>query len=168
MDVAALLLELYGRVPPLAAQAVEGLDAEQLRRIPGPGTNSIGWLIWHLTRVQDMHVSELLDSEQLYLSDGWAERFGLPAEQWDVGFGHTPEQVAAVQPDGPQVLLDHLGAVQARTDEMLAGLTAADLDEIIDERFDPPVSRGVRLVSIVDDGLQHVGQACYLRGLFGY
>ncbi len=166
MDVAALLLELYGRIPPLTEAAVEGLDAAYLRRVPAPGTNSIGWLVWHMTRVHDHHVSELLGCEQLYLSDGFAGRFGLAADPNDVGYGHTPEQVAAVQPDGPDVLLDYMRTVQGRTDGMLAGLDAEALSEIVDERWDPPVSRGVRLISIADDSLQHVGQALYLRGLY--
>ena len=166
VDGPAVLLDLYGRIPPLAASAVEGLDAAELRRTPGPGTNSIGWLVWHMARVQDHQISELLEAEQLYLTDGWADRFDREPDPWDIGFGHTPEQVASVQPDGPQVLLDYLGAAQARTEDMLRGLRGDDLDDIVDENWDPPVTRGVRLVSVADDCLQHVGQACYLRGLF--
>jgi hypothetical protein len=166
VDVAALLLELYGRIPPLARSAVVGLDAAQLAEQPAPGTNSIGWLVWHLVRVQDDHVAELLGDDQLWASDGWASRFGLDPDRSNTGYAHTDEEVTTIRPDGPDVLLDYLDAVDRRTRGMLAALTPAELDRIVDRRWDPPVTLGVRLVSIADDCLQHVGQAAYLRGLF--
>jgi hypothetical protein len=167
MDISALLLELYGRVPPLARQAVEGLDADALTNRPAPDANPIGWLVWHLTRVQDHHVAELLGEDQVWVGGDRARRFGLPPDPSNTGYGHTAEDVAAVRPDGPEVLLEYLAAVDARTRAMLAGLVATDLDRIVDRRWDPPVTLGVRLVSIADDSLQHVGQAAYVRGLLG-
>jgi hypothetical protein len=65
------------------------------------------------------------------------------------------------------VLLAYLDAVDRRTRGFLETLTASDLDRIVDRRWDPPVTLGVRLVSIADDGLQHMGQAAYVRGLLG-
>ena len=165
VDVAALLVELYGRIPPLAQEAVDGLDATQLTAVPGPGTNTIGWLIWHLTRVQDHHVGELLDTEQVWVDADWARRFGLDPDPSNTGYGHSAVEVAAVRPEGPEVLLEYLDAVAARTRTMLEGLVAPDLERVVDRRWDPPVTLGVRLVSIADDGLQHVGQAAYVRGL---
>ena len=168
MDVADLLVELFGRVPPLARRAVRELEVDQLTRLPGPGTNSIGWLVWHTARVQDHHVAELLDTEQVWQDEGWAPRFGTSPDPSNIGYGHTPDDVGRVRPDGPEVLNDYLEAVQARTFTMFESLGADDLDRIVDRRWDPPVSMGVRLVSIADDSLQHVGQALYLRGLFGW
>ena len=168
MDVSGVLLELFGRVAPLAGHAAEGLTVGQLRKSPAPGTNSIGWLVWHLARVQDHHIAELLDTDQVWVSGEWAQGFGLEADPSNIGYGHSAEEVAAVKADGPQALLDYLDAVEARTCQMIQELTPADLDRIVDRRWDPPVSLGVRLVSIADDSLQHVGQACYLRGLFGW
>ena len=165
MDVAPLLLELYGRVPPLAEAAVAGLDVEALTTAPRPGANTIGWLVWHLTRVQDHHVSELLGVDQIWIAGGWPPRFGREPDPHDTGYGHSPTDVAAVRPDGAGALLDYLAEVDARTRTMLEGLTPGDLDRIVDRRWDPPVSLGVRLVSIADDSLQHVGQAAYVRGL---
>lgn len=165
MDVAAVYLEFYGRVPPLCRLAVDGLDPEMLARQVLPGTNPIGWLVWHLTRVQDHHVSELLESEQLWLAAGWAARFGREPKAMDVGYGMTADDVAAFDPVGADVLLAYHDAVDTRTREYLATLTADDLDRIVDRSWDPPVSLGVRLVSIADDSLQHVGQALYLRGM---
>jgi hypothetical protein len=167
VDVAALLLELYSRIPPLARAAVEGLDEDRLTGPPAPGANTIGWLVWHLARVQDHHVAELLGAEQLWVGGPWAHRCGLAPDPSSTGYGHGPEQVAAVRPDGPEVLLEYLDAVDARTRTMLEGLVPSDLDRIVDRRWDPPVTLGVRLVSIADDSLQHAGQAAYLRGLLG-
>jgi len=168
MDVAALLQDLFGRTPPIASAAVEGLRADQLAWAPEPGANSIGWLVWHLTRVQDHHVSELLDDEQIWTRDDrWAKRCGLAPDPHNTGYGHSADDVATVRPDAPDALLGYLTAVDERTQRMLAGLSDDELDRIVDRRWDPPVTLGVRLISIADDSLQHVGQAAYLRGLLG-
>jgi hypothetical protein len=167
VDVAALLLELYGRIPPLAREAVEGLDVEQLARPPAPGSNPIGWLVWHLARVQDHHVSEFADIGQVWVDGGWAGRFGLPPDPSNTGYGHTPSEVSAVRPVRPEVLLEYLEAVDLQTRSILEALVPADLDRIVDRRWDPPVTLGVRLISIADDSLQHAGQAAYARGLLG-
>jgi hypothetical protein len=117
--------------------------------------------------VQDHHVSELLGADQLWPRGDWAARFHLDPDPQNTGYGHTADDVARVRPEGPDVLVEYLDAVQARTVEWLLGLAAEDLDEIVDRRWDPPVTLGVRLVSIADDGLQHLGQAAYARGLLG-
>lgn len=165
MDVAALLVELYGRIPPLARAAVEGLDPDRLVESPRPGANTIAWLVWHLARVQDHHIAEILGSDQIWTRGEWAARFGLAPDPSNTGYGHGPEKVASVRPRDATVLLEYLDAVQARTVAMLEGLTPGDLDRIVDRRWDPPVTLGVRLVSVADDSLQHAGQAAYLRGL---
>lgn len=165
MDVAPLLLELFGRVPPLAHQAVEGVAVDRLTESPGAGANTIAWLIWHLARVQDMHMAEILDGPQIWVADDWGPRFGLVSDPHNSGYGHSPEQMAAVRPRGPVDLLEYLDAVDSRTRAALEALTPGDLDRIVDRRWDPPVTLGVRLVSIADDCLQHVGQAAYVRGL---
>jgi uncharacterized damage-inducible protein DinB len=164
MDVAALLLELYGRIPPLALEAIDGLDAAQLTQPPTPAGNTIAWLVWHLTRVQDHHIAEILDDAQIWTSGEWAASFGLPPDPSNTGYGHSAAQVSAVQPDRPEVLLEYLDAVDRRTRSMLEKLVPADLDRIVDRRWDPPVTLGVRLVSVADDCLQHLGQAAYVRG----
>ncbi len=167
MDVAPLLLDLYGRIPPLAADAVDGLNAEELTRSPAPGTNPIGWLVWHIARVQDHHVAELLGTGQVWVGGDWARRVGLEADPDNVGYGHTEDDVRAVRPEGPELLLGYLAEVDARTRGLLEELRPEDLDRVVDRRWDPPVTMGVRLVSIADDGLQHAGQAAYVRGLLG-
>jgi uncharacterized damage-inducible protein DinB len=165
VDVAAVYLEFFGRIPPLCRIAVDGLGRDALTYQAQPGTNPIGWLVWHLTRVQDHHVSEVMEADQRWLADGWAGRFGREPEASDVGYGQTAEEVAAFDPVSAELLLEYHAAVDARTREYLATLTADDLDRIVDRRWDPPVTLGVRLVSVADDALQHAGQALSLRGM---
>ncbi|MGS2617207.1 mycothiol transferase [Micromonospora sp. LZ34] len=167
MDVNDLLTETYDRLPALVRAAVDGLSPEQLRHAPGPAANPVGWLVWHLTRVQDHHVADAFGAEQLWVSGDWAGRFWLAPDPDDIGYAHTPAQVAAVRPESAQALVDYHEAVAARTRTFLAELRPADLDRVVDESWDPPVTLGVRLVSVANDDLQHVGQAAYVRGLLG-
>ncbi|GAA2703991.1 DinB family protein [Micromonospora olivasterospora] len=167
MDVHDVLTETYGRLPGLVRAAVEGLSPEQLCRPPLPGANPVGWLVWHLTRIQDQHVADLLGAEQVWVIGDRAGRFGLPADPDDTGYGHDRERVAAVRPESAEALVDYYDAVAERTRAFLAGLRPADLDRIVDEAWDPPVTLGVRLVSVAEDDLQHAGQAAYARGLLG-
>jgi hypothetical protein len=167
VDVASLLLELYGRIPPLARGAVDGVELAMLTEAPSPGANPIAWLVWHAARVQDDHLAEILAVDQVWVGDDWARRFGLDPDPSNTGYGHSARDVAAVRPESPEVLLEYLDAVDRRTRTMLGSLTPAELDRIVDWGWDPPVTLGVRLVSIADDSLQHLGQAAYVRGLLG-
>jgi uncharacterized damage-inducible protein DinB len=163
MDVNGYLVELYGRLPDLVHHAVDGLDEEELARPPAPGANTIAWLIWHLTRVQDHHIAELTEQEQRYLSEGWAERFGRGPDPQDHGYGHTAADVASVRGTAAD-LAAYYEDVHERTIAYLATLAPADLDTVVDEAWDPPVTMGVRLASLVSDCLQHAGQAAFIRG----
>jgi hypothetical protein len=165
MDVHELLVELFGRVREHVHEVVDGLDAEQLTWAPAGGTNPIGWLVWHLTRVQDHHLSELVEQEQEWIGGGWASRFGVDADPHNTGYGHTADDVARIRPESADALVGYYDAVADRMDTYLAGIRADDLDRIVDRRWDPPVTLGVRLVSIADDDIQHAGQAAYARGL---
>ena len=165
MDARDILVEGLGRLPEEVHDAVRGLTPAQLRWAPAAGANSIGWLIWHLTRVQDSHLAELIDGEQVYLTGNWAPRFGLKPDPSDTGYGHSAGEITAVIPESAQALADYYGAVHERTLSYVRGLTAADLDRVVDKRWDPPVTLGVRLVSVIDDDAQHAGQAAYVRGL---
>ncbi len=115
MDVSQLLLDLYGRIPLLAGDALNGLSPDQLGQPPTPGSNTIGWLVWHTARVQDHHVAELLDTPQIWTSGDWARRCGLEPDPSNTGYGHRPEDVATVRPESVDVLLGYLGEVDART-----------------------------------------------------
>jgi len=164
VNVAEVLLDALGRVRENVHGAVDGLSAEQLAvRIDGTA-NSIAWLVWHLTRVQDDHVSEVAGVEQAWTAEGWADRFGLPFALDATGYGQTGAEVSAVRADAA-TLTGYYDAVHERTARYVADLVEADLDRIVDERWDPPVSLGVRLVSVIDDDIQHSGQAAFVRGI---
>jgi uncharacterized damage-inducible protein DinB len=168
VNVSELLLEAFDRLPGLVRSAVAGLNAKQLRWVPAPGTNSVGWLVWHLTRIQDDHVADILGQDQVWVTDGWAKRFELAPDPSNTGFGHSAEDVAAVRPASSKALVDYYEAVAQRSREMLATLTPDDLDRVVDRAWNPPVTLGVRLVSILMDDTQHVGQAAYVRGLMAF
>ena len=165
MHVRDPLIDAFSRIRQLVGSAVEGLDAPELAQRPVPDANPIGWLIWHLTRVQDHHVSELAGAEQAWVGDGWAGRFGMPADPSNIGYGHTSEEVAATPAHDSELLVAYHDAVAERTLSFLAGVEAGDLDRVVDRRWDPPVTMGVRLVSVIGDDYQHVGQAHYVRGM---
>jgi hypothetical protein len=165
MRSADLLLDHFDRIGELGSSVVDGLTPDQLNtRLQGTA-NSIAWLVWHCARVQDDHVADVAGTEQVWTAGGWAGRFDLPLESGDIGYGHSPEQVAAVQVSDPSLLTGYLDEVLAATRSYVEGLSDDDLDRVVDERWDPPVTLGVRLVSVVGDDLQHLGQAAFVRGL---
>ncbi|MEU1404643.1 DUF664 domain-containing protein [Streptomyces sp. NPDC005728] len=166
MHAKDILIDGYGRIQEEVHAALDGLGPDELHRSPAHGANSIAWLVWHLTRVQDDHVADAFGLDQVWLSEDWEKRFGLDLPRHDTGFGHSPAKVAKVRVESAGLLTGYCDAVHEQTLGALRGLAAKDLEQIVDERWDPPVSLGVRLVSVLSDGLQHVGQAAYLRGLF--
>lgn len=164
MTPAELLVDLFDRVRESVESVLDGLDDEALVARPGPDANTIAWLVWHLTRVEDDHVAEVAGHEQVWTADGFARRFDLPFEDAAIGYGFSAEQVGQVV--GSAALLgEYFAAVRTRTTAFLAALTPEDLDRVVDDRWDPPVTLGVRLVSVVNDATQHVGQAGYVRGM---
>jgi uncharacterized damage-inducible protein DinB len=165
MNVSEVLIEAFDRIPELVRSAVEGLTPDQLRWAPVPGANSIGWLVWHLTRTQDVHLAEITGGDQVWVEDGWAERFGLKPDPANTGYGHTTAEIATVRPESAEALIAYHDAVATRTNELLRDLTPDALDRIVDDSWDPPVTLGVRLISVINDDDQHAGQAAYVRGL---
>jgi hypothetical protein len=161
---AELLVDAFGRVRDSVHGAVRDLTPDQLAARLDPEANSVAWLVWHLTRIQDDHVADVAGFAQVWTSQGWTERFGLPFDPADTGYGHSAEDVAFVRVEAGD-LLGYYDAVHEQTIGYVNGITDADLDRIVDERWDPPVSLGVRLVSVVDDNLEHAGQAAFVRGV---
>ncbi|MCZ2824634.1 MULTISPECIES: mycothiol transferase [unclassified Modestobacter] len=164
MESRDLLLTAFDNVEEAVRGAVEGIDPELLTARIDPEANTIAWLVWHLTRVQDDHVAEVAGSAQAYTDAGWHDRFGLPFDPGAIGYGFSSTDVGRTQVTDPQLLLGYHADVHRRTAEFVGTLTAADLDRVVDERWDPPVTLGVRLLSVVGDDLQHAGQAALLRG----
>lgn len=159
-----LLVDAFERIRDSVNDVVGGLSAEQLAYRVDQDANSIAWLVWHLARVQDDHIAAAAGADQVWLAAGWAERFGFDADDAATGFGHTSADVSAVTAT-PDLLAGYHEAVHGRTVEYLRALTDDDMSEVVDDRWDPPVTLAVRLVSIINDGTQHVGQAAYIRGI---
>ena len=165
MEDSSLLVAAFGRIRDLVGDVVDGLTSEQLSHRVDEEANSIGWLVWHLSRIQDDHVADAAGTEQVWTASSWHQRFRLPFHPSATGFGHGPEEVAAVQGLTADLLVGYHDEVHARTADFVAALAAEDLDRIVDTAWDPPVTLGVRLVSVLSDDLQHAGQAAFIRGL---
>ena len=162
--VTDLLTDVFTRLRDDLAAALDGLDEPALRWRPDPDANPVGWLGWHLARVQDDHLAGLGGREQVWTARGWAERFDLPYAVSEHGFGHSREQVDAWRGSAADIVGYHAD-VTALTLEVLAGLDDAVYAAVVDDSWDPPVTAGVRMVSVVDEVNQHLGQVAYLRGM---
>jgi hypothetical protein len=165
MTPADLLTEAFTRVHGIVHRTVDGLSADQLSSRPEGQGNSIAWLIWHLTRIQDDHVAEVAKVAQAWTAKGWYERFGLPLDPADTGYGHDFDQVESVRVPSGDLLTGYYDAVHEQTLYFLSNISGDDLDRVVDTRWDPPVTLGVRLISVISDDLQHAGQAAYAGGL---
>jgi hypothetical protein len=165
MTSAQLLIDAFGRIRDVVHRVVDGLTPDQLMHRVDVAANSIAWLVWHLTRIQDDHVAAVAGRPQVWTMQGWVDRFGLPFGTSTTGYGHSSDEVALVRVESGQLLTDYYDAVHEETNDYLSTLTDADLVRIVDRRWDPPVTLAVRLVSVIADDLQHAGQAAFIRGL---
>ncbi|MEU9916710.1 DUF664 domain-containing protein [Streptomyces sp. NPDC051001] len=165
MHAKDILIDGFSRIQEEVHAAVEGLGPDDLNHRPTPGANSVSWLIWHLTRVQDDHMADAFGLDQVWLTQDWEKRFALDLPARDTGYGHSPAKVAKVRVDSAELLTGYYDAVHTQSLGVLRELAAKDLERVVDDNWDPPVTLGVRLVSVLSDDLQHVGQAAYLRGL---
>jgi uncharacterized damage-inducible protein DinB len=165
MTSAELLVDAFGRIRQVVHGTVRGLTPEQLEFRVDDEANSIAWLVWHLTRIQDDHIADVAQIEQVWMAGDWVQRFGLAFEPWETGYGHSSDEVAAVKVESGELLIAYHDAVYEQTIRYVERLTDPDLDRIVDESWDPPVSLGVRLVSVIEDDLQHAGQAAFVRGI---
>jgi uncharacterized damage-inducible protein DinB len=145
-------------------RTLDGIGDDALTGRVDPQANTVAWLVWHIGRIQDDHVAGVSGQEQTWTRDGWAERFGLPFDRGAIGYGQSPEEVAQVRVSA-DLLLGYLDAVHERTRAFVATVTDEDLERVVDEGWDPPVTLAVRLVSVISDNLQHAGQAAYARGV---
>ena len=164
MTPSEVLIEAFSRVPETVARAVDGLSEDQLAARPAAGANTLAWLTWHIARGQDAQIADLAGSEQVWTADGWYDRFGLPFPAEALGYGMSRDDVGRVRASAA-LLTGYLDAVHARTVAYLRTLGPDDLDPVVDDAWDPPVTAGSRIVSILNDCTQHAGQAGYVRGL---
>ena len=159
-----LVTEACIRIQALVHSAIKDASIEALTYRPDAEANTIAWLVWHLTRVQDGHIAELMGEDQVWNSGGWADRFDLPFDPGATGYGQSEADVAGVRADA-ELLGRYYDAVHARTIAYVHLLKEVDFATIVDASWKPPVTLAVRLVSILSDDVQHAGQASYVRGL---
>jgi Protein of unknown function (DUF664) len=159
-----LLRDAFTRLIEHVDDLTDGLTDEMSGYRPTPNANSIAWLIWHSARVQDIQLADVAGVEQVWTRDGWVDRFGLELPRNDTGYGHGPDDVAKVRAPA-DLLSGYYHAVHKLTLEYIASVTASELSRVVDTNWDPPVTASARLVSIVDDCAQHLGQAAYLQGI---
>ncbi len=164
MTSAELLGDAFARIREVVEEVLDGLTRDQLSFRLDDDANTIAWLIWHLTRVQDDHIAEVAGTEQVWMASGWAARFALALDVSDTGYGHNAAHVAAVTADADDLRGYH-EAVCESTLQFVRPLSDGDLDRVVDRRWDPPVTLGVRLISVIADDLQHAGQAAFIRGI---
>ena len=166
MDARAVIEDGISRGRGVVERALDGLDDSDLAYRPSPEANPIGWMAWHIGRVEDMHVADLMGEEQLWTAEGFHERFGMPPEGDNFGTGNSHEQVNAVHPPSVQSLREYYRAVADRTDRYVATLSDAELDRELDEpQWTPRPTVGVRLNSLIHHVAHHGAQIAYLRGL---
>ncbi|HUD06461.1 MAG TPA: DUF664 domain-containing protein [Candidatus Saccharimonadales bacterium] len=158
-----LIQDAFYRIKEIVHQTVEGTSIDELSFRPAKSANSIAWLVWHLTRIQDDHVSAMADGNQIWLKQ-WHEQFSLPFNAEDTGYGHSPEDVGRVTVEA-KLLLGYYDAVHDKTIKFTQRLNEKDYKKVVDKRWDPPVTLAARLISVISDDLQHAGQAAYIRGL---
>jgi hypothetical protein len=167
MEAKDIVIDALERIRSILHRTLAGLTLDEIQRQPTPDSNSIAWLTWHLTRVQDNGISGLFDQEQAWISQGWHAQFAMAPDPDNEGQGHTAEQVAAFRAPSIQTLLDYHDSVSTRSKHFVAGLTPAGFNRELNEpQYQPRPTVGVRLVSILSDNLQHAGQVAYLRGVW--
>jgi hypothetical protein len=162
-----LFADGFGRIAETLPAIVDGLSVDDLLWRPYDGANSIAWILWHIGRMEDAQIAPLAGTDEVWTRDGWVERFGLPYRPRAMGYGQSSAEVAAFRLEDPTLLTGYYQAVHAATLELVETLSEEDLARVVDEHWDPPVTVAVRLVSVVDDAAQHIGQAAYVKGLLG-
>ena len=164
MSPTEVLSDGFSRIRTVVHCALKDAPVEVLTFRADPQANTIAWLVWHLARVQDAQIAQVMGKEQVWTAGAWVDRFGLPFDPGATGYGQSPDDVGTVR-TAAELLADYYDAVHTRTINYLRTLTEADLARIVDTSWDPPVTLAVRLVSTLADDLQHAGQASYVRGL---
>ena len=162
---ATVFIDAFGRIRDAVHHSARRLSPEQLAARVDDGANSIGWLLWHLSRIQDDHIAKVAGTEQAWTARGWAGRFGLPFEDAATGYGHTSSDVALVTGISRDRFIGYHDDVHDHTVHYLSSLADADLDRVVDRHWTPSVTLAVRLLSVISDDFQHAGQAAFVRGM---
>ena len=158
-----MIVNIYENLSMVLGRTLDGINEEELNHQPAEDSNSIGWLVWHILRGQDLVIAGLMGEQQLWIKEGWHTKFNRPADPRDFGKDHTPEDLAAFKAPDTKILLDYHQAVFERMKRYLENLSESDLDKKFDHPVFPTV--GERIIALISDNFQHAGQAGYVRGL---
>ena len=161
----SLLLDGFARVLEGVPAVVDGLSIDELLWRPDREANSVAWLLWHLARQADLQIAGLAQADPLWKEAGWVERFALPYDARTIGYGMSSAEVGDFTIADPALFAGYQSAVHDRAVSLIESLTDDDYDTVIDDRWDPPVTIAIRIVSVLDDAIKHLGQAEYVKGL---
>lgn len=164
MTATDLLIDGFERVQQIVHRVLDGASDEALTYRVDADANTIAWLTWHIARGQDAQIAPLTGGDQVWMRDGFADRFGLPFSHAASGYGQSSEEVASVTASAA-LLREHYDAVHAATIDFVRTLDDGDMERVVDPSWTPPVTMGVRLMSILNDDVQHAGQASFVRGI---
>lgn len=169
MDASVILHDLTSRPAEALDLFWDDLDPARLNTQVAGHPNSIAWLVWHTGREIDAQVADLAGTDQLWSSQGFADRFALDGVEADaMGYGMSADEAARVRvprtTEGKALLREYVEAAVAHAQAYLDGVTDDELERVVDDSYDPPVTVAVRYVSVIVDALEHLGQAAYAAG----
>ena len=140
----------------------DGITDEHFYHQPTAESNSIAWLVWHLSRWRDRTSAIVSGETQIWITEGWSKRFGMSEER--TGLGDTSDQVAGFRTERDLVLSYADAAHRTIVDRVLR-LTAEQLEEPVEGLPGEPRSGWKVLAGVIGDSTEHVGQINYLRGM---
>ncbi len=159
----AFLEESLKREHEARLKEAQDLTPPEMLWRPGPQANPIGWILWHVTRVEDFWIQFFIQQKlELWEREGWHQKFNLPTR--DNGFGHTPEQVAQFPALDLKELLANGDAVRQGTVEYLHTLSPDQFESVPRQRR-PEMTVGAVFLQITGEFYQHLGHIAYLKGL---
>ena len=168
MSAAESVISALDRNWEMVDAALEGLDDALMSKQPTAECNSAAWILWHMSRVVDTFIhTRLQETPQIWIRDGWHQRFGMGGDPEDRGVGWTADQVASWTPPDRGVQLGYYEAVREQASNYLPKLTASQIEE---RKVIPPVAEprtvAAALGQMTWDAVAHGGQIAYLRGYY--
>lgn len=161
MDIPQLFLERYDPLCNFWLAGIwESMPPDLMRQRPHPRLNSIAWIFWHMTRVEDAGLNRFVtDGVQVLDEEPWMERMNLP-------WRHNGGEMTFAEVDELSQRVDltalhaYSRAVQARTRRIVPQLTLDDLSPQMEQE---------RLRQIlVDEGLALRGAEAYIQNYLGW
>ena len=148
--------------------AVAEVDEATMVARPNDDSNSMIWLIWHMTRVADRFIHfRLTDKPQLWTADAWHDKFNMHDDPQKFGLGWSDKRVAVWQSPLNAVVMAYFHAVNSVVIEYFNSLTERELARVIPFPALPDtMTVGEALGNLVWDNISHGGQVVYLRGYY--